>query len=114
LLETSIEGARGVLMNITGGANLGMLEVNEAAEIVTEVADPEANIIFGAVIDEAMEDEVRVTVIATGFDQRHVQTGPQPVAKENIRQKPQITMDVKTAFPADEVDIPVFLRKYRG
>ncbi|MDW7675707.1 MAG: cell division protein FtsZ, partial [Bacillota bacterium] len=66
LLETSIEGARGVLLNITGGSNLGLFEVNEAAEIISSAADPEANIIFGAVIDESFEDEVRVTVIATG------------------------------------------------
>jgi cell division protein FtsZ len=58
LLETSIEGARGVLLNITGGANLGLFEVNEAADIVAEAADPDANIIFGAVIDENMKDEV--------------------------------------------------------
>lgn len=68
LLETSIEGARGVLLNITGGPNLGLFEVNEAAEIISNAADPEANIIFGSVIDEAFGDEVRVTVIATGFD----------------------------------------------
>ncbi|MDF2630481.1 MAG: ftsZ, partial [Symbiobacteriaceae bacterium] len=67
LLETSIEGAKGVLLNITGGADLGLLEVNEAAEIISQAADPEANIIFGAVIDENITDEIRVTVIATGF-----------------------------------------------
>jgi len=68
LLETSIEGARGVLLNITGGADLGLLEVNAAAELVQKSADPEANIIFGAVIDENMSDELMITVIATGFD----------------------------------------------
>ncbi|MDR3564936.1 MAG: cell division protein FtsZ [Negativicutes bacterium] len=68
LLETSIEGAKGVLLNITGGVSLGLFEVNEAAEIIARAADPEANIIFGAVIDERCDDEVRVTVIATGFD----------------------------------------------
>jgi cell division protein FtsZ len=71
-LETSIEGAKGVLLNITGGANLGLFEVNEAAEIIARAADPEANIIFGAVIDENFTDEVRVTVIATGFDSKVV------------------------------------------
>ena len=70
LLETSIEGAKGVLLNITGGSSLGLYEVNEAAEIIAEAADPEATIIFGAVIDESLEDEVRITVIATGFDQK--------------------------------------------
>src|SRR3989454_594042 len=67
LLETSIEGATGILLNITGGAEIGLFEVNEAAEVVTSAADQNANVIFGAVIDEAMGDEVRVTVIATGF-----------------------------------------------
>ncbi len=68
LLETSINGARGVLMNITGGPDLSLLEVNEAAELIGENVDPEANIIFGADIDEAMGDALRITVIATGFD----------------------------------------------
>jgi cell division protein FtsZ len=68
LLETSIEGARGILLSIAGGSDLGLLEVNEAAEIIHGVAHPDANIIFGAVIDDAMGDEVRVTVIAAGFD----------------------------------------------
>jgi len=98
LLETSIEGARGVLLNITGGATLGLFEVNEAAEIIAQAADPEANIIFGAVIDERMEEEVRVTVIATGFEQK--------TAK---RLKPEIEM--KSFSNNDELDIPAFLRK---
>ena len=68
LLETSIEGARGVLINITGGSNLSLFEIHEAAETVADAADPDANIIFGAVIDENLKDESRVTVIATGFD----------------------------------------------
>ncbi len=70
LLEASVEGATGILLNITGGSDLGLFEVNEAAEIVTGAADRNANVIFGAVIDEALVDEVRVTVIATGFDAR--------------------------------------------
>ncbi len=69
LLETSINGARGILMNITGGTDLSLLEVNEAAEIIAETADPDANIIFGADIDESMGDALRITVIATGFEQ---------------------------------------------
>src|SRR6266516_4406675 len=68
LLEASIEGARGILLNISGGSDLGLFEVNEAAEIIHGTAHPDANIIFGAVIDDAMGDEVRVTVIAAGFD----------------------------------------------
>ena len=68
LLEASVEGATGILLNITGGPDLGLFEVNEAAEVVTGAADMNANVIFGAVIDENMEGKVRVTVIATGFD----------------------------------------------
>src|SRR5215467_3853221 len=83
LLESSIEGATGILLNITGGPDIGLFEVNEAAEVVTSAADPNANIIFGAVIDEAMGDEVRVTVIATGFGggrRRRRASGETPVA----------------------------------
>src|SRR6201997_5146988 len=68
LLEASVEGATGILLNITGGPDLGLFEVNEAAEIIGSAADQDANIIFGAVIDEQLGDQVRVTVIATGFD----------------------------------------------
>jgi cell division protein FtsZ len=76
LLEASIDGAHGVLLSIQGGSDLGLFEINEAARLVQEAAHPEANIIFGAVIDDALGDEVRVTVIAAGFDsggptQRH-------------------------------------------
>ncbi len=78
LLETSINGARGVLMNITGGPDLSLLEVNEAAELIGENVDPEANIIFGADIDEAMGDALRITVIATGFDRSDRSQGVQP------------------------------------
>src|SRR3954452_15135220 len=67
LLESSIEGATGILLNVTGGPNIGLFEVNEAAQVVTSAADQNANVIFGAVIDESLGDEVRVTVIATGF-----------------------------------------------
>ena len=72
LLETSIEGAKGILINITGGPDLSLLEVNEAAELIQQSADPEANIIFGADIDESMGDALRITVIATGFDKAEV------------------------------------------
>ncbi len=80
LLETSIEGAKGVLINVTGGTDLGLYEVNEAAEIVAGHADPDANIIFGAVIDENYQDKVQVTVIATGFHmhQQQQQQGFRP------------------------------------
>lgn len=102
LLETSIEGARGVLLNITGGSDLGLFEVNEAADIVAEAADPDANIIFGAVIDESLQDEVRVTVIATGFDQ---QKERQPREENNIE---------KGTFNSSDIDIPAFLRKRKA
>ena len=72
LLETSIDGAKGILMNITGGPDLSLLEVNEAAELIQQSADPDANIIFGADIDESMGDALRITVIATGFDKAEV------------------------------------------
>jgi len=68
LLETSIEGARSILLSITGGADLSLWEVNEAAKAVAEAAHPEANIIFGAMLDEKIEDQVWVTVVATGYD----------------------------------------------
>ncbi|KJS19252.1 MAG: cell division protein FtsZ [Clostridiaceae bacterium BRH_c20a] len=96
LLETSIEGAKGVLLNITGGAGLSLFEVNEAAEIIADAADPEANIIFGAVIDENLQEEIRVTVIATGFDQ------PRPKAEDRIPIK---------NFPTEDWTIPEFLRR---
>jgi cell division protein FtsZ len=68
LLEASIEGARGILLNIAGGSDLGIFEVNEAAEIIHSVAHPDANIIFGTVIDDSLGEEVRITVIAAGFE----------------------------------------------
>jgi cell division protein FtsZ len=68
LLETSVEGAQGVLFNITGGRNMTMHEIDEAAKTITEAVSPDANIIFGAVLDEAMEDDIQITVVATGFD----------------------------------------------
>jgi cell division protein FtsZ len=70
LLEVSIDGAKGILFTITGGSNLGMYEVSEAAKVITQSADPQAKVIFGAIIDETMKDEIKITVIATGFDNR--------------------------------------------
>ncbi len=78
LLEASVEGARGVLLNISGGSDLGLFEVNEAAEVIASAAHPDANIIFGAVIDDALGDEARVTVIAAGFDRATVQAATDP------------------------------------
>ncbi|WP_010525416.1 cell division protein FtsZ [Nesterenkonia sp. F] len=86
LLEASIDGAHGVLLSIQGGSDLGLFEINEAARLVQEVAHPEANIIFGAVIDDALGDEARVTVIAAGFDQ--VDATSQPMAQNAGQQQP--------------------------
>ncbi|MDF2573461.1 MAG: cell division protein FtsZ, partial [Agromyces sp.] len=79
LLEASIDGAHGVLLSIQGGSNLGIFEINDAARLVQEAVHPEANIIFGAVIDDTLGDEVRVTVIAAGFDGGEPNAKPQPV-----------------------------------
>ncbi|MDQ3849855.1 MAG: cell division protein FtsZ, partial [Actinomycetota bacterium] len=116
LLESSVEGATGILLNMTGGRDLGLFEVNEAAEIVQQAADPNANIIFGAVIDENQGDEVRVTVIATGFD--HGRARPR-TARETTRESarsrdrgPRISDRTRSSLeiPDDEIDIPPFLR----
>ena len=103
LLETTIDGAKGVLLNITGGPDLGLFEVNEAAGIVTEAADPDANIIFGAVIDESMGDAIRVTVIATGFDNR-------PARRAQQREDVLGGLEIKPLVN-DGLDIPAFLRR---
>ncbi|HVS86191.1 MAG TPA: cell division protein FtsZ, partial [Gaiellaceae bacterium] len=107
LLEASIEGATGILLNITGGPDIGLFEVNEAAEVVTSAADQNANIIFGAVIDDAMGDEVRVTVIATGFGtprrgrRREARTEPPASSASVPRERSEETLDVP-AFLRDE------------
>lgn len=92
LLETSIEGAKGILLNITGSGDLSLFEINEAAEIISEAADPEANIIFGSVIDENLGDRVQITVVATGF-------GAQPK-----------TGAVKSPFGVGP-EIPIFMKR---
>jgi cell division protein FtsZ len=104
LLETTLDGATGVLLNITGGPDLGLFEVNEAAEVVTSHADPNANVIFGAVIDESMKDEVRVTVIATGFGSR-----PRRRRAEAVAGSPAPRPSASSAS-AEEIDIPSFLK----
>jgi cell division protein FtsZ len=93
LLEASIEGARGILLTIAGGSDLGLYEVNEAAEVIHGVAHPDANIIFGTVIDDDMGDEVRVTVIAAGFDRWDSAKGGRPS-----------TVDSGSVFGDDEGD----------
>ncbi|MFW5981444.1 MAG: cell division protein FtsZ [bacterium] len=106
LLEASIEGAKGVLLNITGGMNLGIHEANEAARIIQEVADPDANIILGAVIDEDFDEEVQVTVIATGFDAK-------PVKRKEEDVKLEDDFDIED-FSGDDLDIPAFLRRQKA
>ena len=93
LLETSIEGAKGILLNITGSGDLSLFEINEAAEIISEAADPEANIIFGSVIDENLGDRVQITVVATGF-------GAQPKSAA-----------VKSPFGTVGPEIPTFMKR---
>ncbi|WP_022916938.1 cell division protein FtsZ [Ruania albidiflava] len=107
LLEASIDGAHGVLLSIQGGSDLGLFEIHEAARLVQEAAHPEANIIFGAVIDDALGDEVRVTVIAAGFDSGAPQPNaqPEPVtrAAPRTQEPPAAAPPVPPAAPAREV-----------
>jgi cell division protein FtsZ len=114
LLEESVEGAAGILLNITGGRDLGLFEVNEAAEIIASAADSNANIIFGAVIDESLSDEVRVTVIATGFHHRGTRPGTARDAVRSRRRDRDVTLDDRQRssleISEDEIDIPPFLR----
>ncbi len=98
LLEASIEGAHGVLLSIQGGSNLGIFEINDAAQLVKEAAHPEANIIFGTVIDDTLGDEVRVTVIAAGFDGGQPQARIEPITA----QRPASASPLVPSLPADE------------
>jgi cell division protein FtsZ len=132
LLEMSIDGARGVLFNITGGKDLGMYEVDDAAKYITKAADPDARIIFGAVIDEEIEEEVKITVIATGFDETLTRPAAsqvrieEPAAPEPAIRKPVYAPKVLEEEPEraverdddgdeaadqDELEIPAFIRK---
>lgn len=105
LLETSINGAKGILLSITGSPDIRILEITEAAKVISESADLDANIIFGAVIDDNLKDEVHITVIATGFDQ----------LKENATSEVAPTKEeIKPFSTGHDVDIPVFLRKPRN
>ena len=118
LLETSIEGAKGVIINITGGEDLGLHEVNTAAELVQRSVDPEANIIFGTVTDNSMSDEIKITVIAPGFDK------PEPsissIGVDNIVSKTwekkinSIPSSSETSSSSNDLDIPAFLRKNKN
>jgi cell division protein FtsZ len=131
LLDVTIDGARGILFNVTGGADLSLFEVNEAAEIIRETAHPEANIIFGAVIDESLMDEVRITVVATGFDatiplpqlqRRSVSSrtstpekprASQPAATQPRQPaaRPRREFQMPQFVGGDELDVPPFLRR---
>lgn len=129
LLDVTIDGARGILFNITGGSDLGLYEINEAAAIIRETTHPDVNLIFGAVIDEKMEDEVRLTIIATGFEHntpiirhmtqpnRHSIPAGQPVrepTRVELRPKPAPNAAPKSSessFRVNDLDIPAFLRK---
>jgi len=109
LLEESVDGATGILLNISGGKDLSVFEVNEAAEIVTAAADKNSNIIFGSVIDDSLGDEVRVTVIATGFSG----SGRRPAQRGGSRSR-DVRMDDRVRSELeigdDEIDIPEFLK----
>ena len=117
LEEATIEGAKGVLINITGGLDLTLYEVNEASSIIREAADDDANIIFGAVIDETMRDEMKITVIATGFDKESAELLPAThagAAAPPSRYAPQAAdLAPRAAAPArsDDLDVPTFIRK---
>ena len=117
LLEASIEGARGIVLNVSGPSDLGLFEVNEAAEIVTQAAHPDANIIFGAVIDDSLGDEARVTVIAAGFDRYE---GERRLPRTELSASPLGLRDEESSFRGgggdddlefdDDFDVPDFLR----
>ena len=135
LLESSIEGARGVIINITGSSDVGLLEANTAAELVQRSADPEANIIFGTVTDDSMGDEIQITVIATGFEKeeersRSALPGYENIVSEAWRKRNTVTSSLNNSSTsttsssimssnsdnsgASELDIPTFLRKNKG
>jgi cell division protein FtsZ len=111
LLETAIDGATGILLNITGGPDIGLFEVNEAAEVVTSAADQNANVIFGAVIDDAMGEDIRVTVIAAGFGTAGRRRGRR-AAYETPLPAAASSSPERTPFDVSEeaLDVPSFLR----
>jgi cell division protein FtsZ len=110
LLESSIEGATGILLNISGPLDMGLFEVNEAAEVVTSAADQNANVIFGAVIDESLDDEVRVTVIATGFGPGAHRRRRRAVTEEEVPARRREEGDERFDVPSDVLEVPSFLR----
>ena len=118
LLETTIEGARGVIINVTGGEDLGLQEVNTAAELVQRNVDPEANIIFGTVIDENMKDEIQITVIATGFEDQNENNNVNKRLDNMVSKSwdkkinPPSSQDFSSS--SNDLDIPSFLRKNKN
>ncbi len=120
LLETTIAGAKGILLNITGGPDLTLYEVNEAAQLVSESADPDSHIIFGTVIDDSMKGEVKITVIATGFTGNidvlgtlAYEPAARPVSERNIFVGTGNKSTGSQSYNADDLDIPAFLRDRR-
>jgi cell division protein FtsZ len=116
LEEATIEGAKGVLINITGGPDLTLYEVNEASSIIREAADEDANIIFGAVIDETLRDEMKITVIATGFDKESADVGTNAASAMMPGSPPRYTRtpgdDVtRPTVSQEDLEIPTFIRK---
>ncbi len=114
LLETSIEGARGVIINITGGSDVGLHEANTAAELIQRSADPEANIIFGSVTDDSMGDEIQITVIATGFENEDEQEQKVTGIVDRAWNKKMNTPTSSDSTNSNELDIPTFLRKNKN
>lgn len=114
LLESSIEGARGVLLNISGGSDLGLFEVHEAADIIARAAHPDANIIFGAVVDDQLGDEVHVTVVASGFDRWTSAEEPAAPPEMDAAEEEDWDAEPRGVFDTDageeDLDIPSFLR----
>jgi len=108
LLDVTIEGARGILLNIAGGPNMTLFEVNEAASLIRETAHQEVNLIFGAVVDQNMGDDIRVTVVATGFDQ---EDPPIRVQAQQPRREMRESILVTQAIDPNNVEIPTFLRR---
>jgi cell division protein FtsZ len=135
LLDVTIDGARGILFNVTGGPDLSLYEINQAASIIRETAHPDVNLIFGAVIDEKMEEKIRITVIATGFEHnmplvRPITRAVSRTTKQDVPSKPPVRESVTVGTPAkrssseasrtnhpgyriNDIDVPAFLRKRR-
>lgn len=116
LLDSSIEGARGVLFNITGGPDMTMTEVDEAAKVITAQADPDAQIIFGAAINEKLIDQIKVTVVATGFDEnrrRFVHVTQEDAEARTSSEDGQTPLPEEPQIDEDEFDVPTFLRQIR-